>query len=69
VSLADLDMRKLQTEQSKDLREIERLQNEVENLTLNLTMGGNQSEIRNIDNRYSMRPSAAADPNASGEAV
>ena len=60
VNLDDLDMKKLQSEQGKDLREIERLQHEVENLTLNLTMGNgpsNQSEINNIDNRYSMRPS------------
>ena len=52
IDLDDLDMRKLTKEQKKDIREIERLQNEVENLTGNLTMGN----VEDIDNNFSMRP-------------
>ena len=52
VHLEDLDMRKLTHEQNKDIREIERLQQEVENLTGNLTMG----DVADIDRNYSMRP-------------
>ena len=52
IDLDDLDMRKLTKEQKKDIREIERLQNEVENLTGNLTMGN----VEDIDKNFSMRP-------------
>ena len=43
-------MRKLTHEQNKDIREIERLQNEVENLTGNLTLG----DVSNIDQQFSV---------------
>ena len=52
IDLDSLDMRKLTKEQNRDVREIERLQNEVENLTGNLTMGN----VDEIDNNFSMRP-------------
>ena len=51
IDLNDLDMRKLTHEQNKDIQEIERLQNEVENLTGNLTLG----DVSNIDKQFSMR--------------
>lgn len=52
IDLDDLDMKKLTHEQKKDIREIERLQHEVENLTGNLTMG----DVSDIDKNFSMRP-------------
>lgn len=52
IDLDDLDMKKLTHEQKKDIREIERLQHEVENLTGNLTMG----DVSEIDKNFSMRP-------------
>lgn len=45
-------MKKLTKEQDKDIKEIERLQQEVQNLTVNLTMG----EVSDIDKNFSMRP-------------
>ena len=52
INLDDLDMKKLTHEQNRDIQEIERLQNEVENLTGNITLG----EVSEIDKNFSMRP-------------
>ena len=52
IDLDHLDMKKLTHEQKKDIREIERLQNEVENLTGNLTMGN----VSEADKNFSLRP-------------
>ena len=52
INLDDLDMKKLTHEQNRDIEEIERLQNEVENLTGNITLG----EVSEIDKNFSMRP-------------
>jgi hypothetical protein len=45
-------MKKLTHEQNQDILEIERLQQEVENLTGNLTMG----DVSDVDRNFSMRP-------------
>lgn len=52
IDLDDLDMKKLTHEQKKDIREIERLQHEVENLTGNLSM----RDVSEQDKNFSLRP-------------
>ena len=52
IDLDDLDMKKLTKEQKQDIKEIERLQEQVANLTGNLTLGN----VSDIDRNFSMRP-------------
>ena len=53
IDLNDIDVRKLTHEQKRDLKEIERLQQEEEKMTLNWTMGN----LSDIDNQYGMKNS------------
>ena len=53
IDLDAIDNAKLTKEQKKDLKEIERLQDEEKNMTLNWTMGN----MSDIDNQYAMKNS------------
>lgn len=53
INLGDIDMAKLTKEQNKDIKQIERLEKEMDQLTAgNMTLGN----VEDIDKNFSMRP-------------
>ena len=53
MNLADIDLKKLTEEQAQDIKEIEQLQQQIEEMACNLTIG----DVTNIDQMLSERPS------------
>jgi|TARA_B110001450_G_scaffold227996_1_gene227672 hypothetical protein len=53
MNLQDIDLQKLTEEQAKDIKEIEQLQKQVEEMAANLTLG----DVTNIDDMLAARPS------------
>jgi galactokinase/mevalonate kinase-like predicted kinase len=53
MNLQDIDLQKLTEEQAKDIKEIEQLQKQVEEMAANLTLG----DVTNIEDMLAARPS------------